>query len=128
MRAQLALFRLVPIISRRFEQDISAVSSVFAYHVKGGLIEDANIAMGGVAATPLRLADCETALKGEHLTTEVPPAAIEAIQASTRPLTDVRASEQYRRQIAINLIRRFHVEIAADEPVRVHSRASGARL
>ena len=115
-------------ISRRFEQDISAVSAVFAYRMNGGLIQNARVAMGGVAATPLRLADCETALKGERLTTEVPPAAIEAMQASIRPLTDVRASEQYRRQIAINLIRRFHVEIAADEPVRVHSRASGARL
>ena len=115
-------------ISRRFEQDISAVSSVFAYHMKGGLIEDVNIAMGGVAATPLRLADCEAALRGERLTTKVPPAVIEAMRASIRPLTDVRASERYRRQIAINLIRRFHVEIAADEPVRVHPRTSGARL
>jgi xanthine dehydrogenase small subunit len=86
-----------------------------------GRIETARIAFGGMAGTPKRAARAETALEGQPFVRETFEAAAMATADDFTPLTDWRASADYRRMVAANLIRRFWLEQTADvESVRIH--------
>jgi xanthine dehydrogenase small subunit len=108
-------------VSRRIDQDISAVCGAFAITFGGAEVATSRVAFGGVAATPVRLKACEAALLGTTLTSTPSREALAAIEASIKPLSDVRASADYRMRIATNLLRRTHMEIAGVEPTRVHA-------
>jgi xanthine dehydrogenase small subunit len=106
-------------VTRRVDQDISCVCAAFAVRLDGGSVVDARVGYGGVGPTPLRLIDCEQALVGAKLGFEPPTQALDAVSAGVAPIGDVRASETYRRQVSCNLLRRFFLDIAGDEPVRL---------
>ena len=98
-------------LSKRNEQDISAVCLGIAVDVDGsGLIVDARIAYGGMAATPKRAAAAEASLRGQPWSAAAFDAAIAALAADFSPLSDMRASSAYRLRSAGNLLRRFHLE------------------
>ncbi len=94
-------------VSRRFDEDISAVMGAFRFDLDGRRVTVARVAYGGMAATPKRAAACEAALVGVDL--DQPStwgAAIAAIAADFQPLSDMRASAAYRLTVAANLVQR----------------------
>jgi len=97
-------------ISKRFDQDISAVCAAFALRLEGGRVRDIRIGLGGVAATPVRARHTEAALRGRPWTEATVAAALPAIALDCSPLTDLRASREYRLRVARNLLRKFHLE------------------
>ncbi|MCW5760081.1 MAG: xanthine dehydrogenase small subunit, partial [Phenylobacterium sp.] len=97
-------------LSKRFDQDISAVCLGLSVGVEGGRVTDARIAFGGMAATPKRAAACEAALAGRPWTRETVEAAVAALAGDFAPITDMRASAAYRLEAARNLVRRAFLE------------------
>ncbi|MGF1619783.1 MAG: xanthine dehydrogenase small subunit [Rhodomicrobiaceae bacterium] len=97
-------------ISKRFDQDISAVCGCFNISVKNGMVANARIAFGGMAGVPKRARAVEAALVGRPWTEETVAAAIPAFEADFEPLTDMRGSAAYRMLAAKNLLRKYHAE------------------
>ena len=98
-------------ISKRFDQDISAVLGAFflSFH-EDGSIERARLAFGGMAGVPKRAADAEKALTGRKWTAEAMADARMAIAEDFTPLSDMRGSAWYRSTVAANLLNRFFEE------------------
>ncbi|MGJ8585264.1 MAG: xanthine dehydrogenase small subunit [Marinosulfonomonas sp.] len=97
-------------ISKRFDQDISAVCGCFSIGVSDGVVTQAHIAFGGMAGIPQRALAVETALVGQDWTTETVQAAMELFKNDYRPMTDMRASAEYRLETARNLLMRYYLE------------------
>jgi len=97
-------------ISKRFDQDISAVCGAYRIVVANAAVVEARVAYGGMAATPKRAAACEQALEGRPWSEATIHAAMRALDGDYTPLTDMRASAAYRRQVARNLLYRFWLE------------------
>jgi len=97
-------------VSKRFDQDISAVCAAFAVQVEDGRICGARLAFGGMAAVPARGHGAESALIGAAWTRSSIEAAAAALTADFQPLSDLRASTSYRLHCAANLLRRFYFE------------------
>lgn len=104
--AQLAAYK----ISKRRDSDISSVAAGFAITVDGGMITDARIAFGGMAGVPKRAAGAEAALRGQPFAEAAFDAAARAVADDFTPLSDMRASAEYRATVAANLFRRFWLE------------------
>ena len=94
-------------LSKRRDEDISAVAAGFALTITDGTITEARLAFGGMAATPKRAAQTEAALKGEPFTLDTLQTAAKALPQDFTPLTDMRASAEYRMTAAQNLLTRF---------------------
>ncbi|MCF8505944.1 MAG: xanthine dehydrogenase small subunit [Caulobacter sp.] len=105
-------------LSKRFDQDISAVCGGFALTIKDGVVENARIAFGGLAATPKRARACEAALIGKFWTEGTVEAAAPALEQDFQPIDDMRASAAYRLAAAQNLLRKQFAE-STGTPVRV---------
>jgi xanthine dehydrogenase small subunit len=97
-------------ISKRFDQDISAVCAAFAVVVDSGTVRSARVAFGGMADTPKRASACEAALVGKPWDRASCERAAAALAQDYTPLTDMRASAGYRLTVAQNLLRKFHLE------------------
>jgi xanthine dehydrogenase small subunit len=97
-------------LSKRFDQDISAVCAAFAVTIKSQRVLEARIAFGGMAATPARARSTEVALVGQAWSADSIEGAAAALAEDFQPLTDMRASSGYRLQAAANLLRRFFLE------------------
>ncbi|MDF3606395.1 xanthine dehydrogenase small subunit [Paracoccus sp. DMF-8] len=99
-------------VSKRAHSDITATAAAFRIRVDGGVIRDARLAYGGMAGTPKRASGAEAALIGQPFTRATFEAAAIAAESDFQPLSDWRASADYRRRLAGNLIRRFWLEQA----------------
>lgn len=97
-------------LSKRFDQDISAVCGAFALTIDGGVVTSARIAFGGMAGTPKRATACEAALIGQPWTEATIEAAQAAIDTDYIPLSDMRASAAYRSLAARNMLRKVFIE------------------
>ena len=107
-------------ISKRRDEDISAVCAAFRLRLEGGRVTQARLAFGGMAATPRRAAAAEAALVGQPWDAASVKAAAAALAGDFTPLSDWRASAQYRATVAANLLQRFHLETTApDIPARL---------
>ncbi|MDI3336578.1 xanthine dehydrogenase small subunit [Defluviimonas aestuarii] len=96
-------------LSKRFDQDISAVCGCFDIELNGSKVENARIAFGGMAGIPKRASAVEAALTGRDWTLATIEAALPAFATDFTPLTDMRASAAYRLETAQNmLLRYFH--------------------
>ncbi|NJM83503.1 MAG: xanthine dehydrogenase small subunit [Tabrizicola sp.] len=96
-------------ISKRFDQDISALCGCFNVTVDAGIVTAARVAFGGMAGIPKRASATEAALIGKPWTRATAAAAAEAMALDFSPLSDMRASALYRMTAARNLvIRYFH--------------------
>jgi xanthine dehydrogenase small subunit len=105
-------------VSKRYDQDISAVCAAFAIRLDDAArVTDARIAFGGMAATPKRAASTEAALIGQDWTEASVHAAMNALDSDFQPLTDMRASSAYRAKVARNVLLRFYLETRADTPL-----------
>jgi xanthine dehydrogenase small subunit len=83
-------------ISKRRFDDISSVAIAFALDIRDGVVTDARIGLGGVAATPLRARSTEAALVGRPWSIATVRAASAALRAEGTPMSDHRASSEYR--------------------------------
>jgi xanthine dehydrogenase small subunit len=97
-------------VSKRFDQDISAVLGCFDIRTDQGLITRASIAFGGMAGIPKRARAVEQALIGRAMTPEGVAAALPAFAQDFQPLSDMRASAAYRMRVAQNLLTRLALE------------------
>jgi xanthine dehydrogenase small subunit len=97
-------------IGKRYDQDIAAVCGAFAIGLRDGRVASARVAFGGMAATPRRAPACEQALAGAAWTAAGVAPAIAALASDFAPITDLRATREYRAQVAGNLLRRLLAE------------------
>ncbi len=108
-------------LSKRLDQDISAVLGAFHVIMEGDRIASARIAYGGMAAIPQRAHAAELALQGQKLTMEAVEPAVAALAQDFTPLSDMRASARYRLLAAQNLLRKFAAEQQTGMQIRVEA-------
>ena len=101
-------------ITKRFDQDISAVMAAFLFTVEKGTVKAARIAYGGMAATPKRALKAEAALIGKSL-----QEALGITLDDYAPIADMRASAEYRAAVANALLHKALLEAAGVEDTRV---------
>ena len=102
-------------ISKRFDQDITAVLGAFAIKVIDGKVAEFRAAFGGMAGTPMRAKKCEDALIGQVWDEAALNAAQLALTKDFAPMTDMRASKEYRMLVAQNLLTKLFIETNAPE-------------
>ena len=94
-------------VSKRRDQDISAVLGAYNVRVVDGVVRDARLAYGGMAATPARAPHAEAAMIGAPWSEATVERAAAALARDFKPLDDWRASAAYRLAVAGNLLRRL---------------------
>ncbi|KAJ55090.1 FAD-binding molybdopterin dehydrogenase [Actibacterium mucosum KCTC 23349] len=97
-------------ISKRFDQDISAVCGCFNITVTDGTVSEARIAFGGMAGIPKRATAVEDILTGAPWTEDTVAATWDAWAQDFTPMSDMRASATYRLETARNLLTRYFLE------------------
>ncbi|MGH6898972.1 MAG: xanthine dehydrogenase small subunit [Geminicoccaceae bacterium] len=100
-------------ISKRFDQDISALLGAFHVELDQGRVAQIRIAYGGMAAIPKRARACEQALLGQPWTEATVARGREALAHEFAPLSDMRAGAAYRLLAAQNLLTKFLMETGA---------------
>ncbi|HUH87396.1 MAG TPA: xanthine dehydrogenase small subunit [Pusillimonas sp.] len=106
-------------LSKRIDQDISAVCSAYALTINQGKVATIRIAHGGMAATSKRARQAEKALIGQEWSEASIAGAMQALDLDYQPLTDMRASDDYRRKSARNLLYRFYLESTGQADARI---------
>jgi xanthine dehydrogenase small subunit len=106
-------------LSKRIDQDISAVCLACAVSLEGGRIVAARVALGGMAAVAARAPAAEQALLGAPWSKEAFEAAASSLSQDFSPLSDMRASADYRLKGAGNLLRRFFLSYEPDAVTRL---------
>ncbi|MDH4059448.1 MAG: xanthine dehydrogenase small subunit [Aquincola sp.] len=105
-------------LSKRFDSDISGLAAGLSLTLDAaGIVRDARLAFGGMAAIVKRAAHAEAALRGQPWTEAAADAAASALARDFTPITDLRASASYRQRAAANLLRRFWLETRRDTPL-----------
>jgi xanthine dehydrogenase small subunit len=97
-------------LSKRFDQDISAVCGCFNIGVANGVVATARIAFGGMAGVPKRAKAVEGALLGRPWTRDTVLSVLHLFETDFQPISDMRASAGYRMQAAKNMLIRYHHE------------------
>jgi xanthine dehydrogenase small subunit len=108
-------------ISKRFEDDISAVCLAVKLQLSGQKITQASIGVGGVAATPARAGKTEAMLRGQAWTQATARRACTALCDEFAPISDMRASSSYRMQVLGNLMQRFWLESQGVQNINLES-------
>ncbi|MEM6615475.1 MAG: xanthine dehydrogenase small subunit [Pseudomonadota bacterium] len=100
-------------VSKRFDEDITAVLGAFAITLgENGIIDKARIAYGGMAATPKRATTLETVLVGKSPVDALTTVDINSVmQSDFKPISDVRASAEYRSTVSSNLVRKALMQL-----------------
>jgi xanthine dehydrogenase small subunit len=94
--------------SQRKDLDISAVGAAFRLQTnKSGQVTDAALALGGVAATPMRLPSVEKLLIGKKLDATVASVCVRELNSAIMPLSDVRGTAGFRRVLATNMFKTY---------------------
>ncbi len=97
-------------LTKRFDQDISAVCGCFYISVEGGVVTGARIAFGGMAGIPARAAAVEATLIGRSWDMGTVRAALPAFDMDFTPMSDMRASARYRQEAARAMLERYFHE------------------
>lgn len=101
-------------VAKRQTDDISIVAASFALQRDAqGRVAQLRLAFGGVAATPLRALAVEELVRGKPLDAQTVGEACERLRTAFTPLSDHRASADYRRELCANLFARFVAEHCA---------------
>jgi len=101
-------------ISKRFDDDISAVLAAFWIELEDDKVKSIRIAFGGMAEIPKRAKNCEDALLSQTLNQENIRLAQQALTKDFTPMSDVRASSDYRMKVAQNLIQKCYLELTSN--------------
>ncbi len=102
-------------LSKRFDQDISAVCGCFNIQIQDGAVANARIAFGGMAAIPKRAAAVEASLVGQAWTEDSVRAAMALMGHDFSPLTDMRAGQEYRLKTAENMLLRYYHDLDGND-------------
>ncbi len=108
-------------ISKRFDDDISSVCASFNFLIKKNIIVKANIAYGGMSAIPKRAPIIEKALINSVFSEDTFTKAKNLLDADFSPIDDMRASKNYRVDVAKNLMMKFFYEVSGKKNLRVNS-------
>jgi xanthine dehydrogenase small subunit len=108
-------------ISKRYDDDISAVCLVLNLTLNDGVVNDISIGAGGVAATPMRARQTEAALRGQPWSQAGVDTAMLTLRAEFEPISDMRASSSYRRQVLGNLLQRFWLESQGEQHINLEA-------
>jgi len=108
-------------ISKRYDDDISAVCLAINLQIDNGKVTRASIGAGGVAATPVRASKTEAALTGQPWTRATIQQAITTLRAEFPPISDMRASAAYRSQVLGNLLQRYWLESQGLQQINLES-------
>jgi xanthine dehydrogenase small subunit len=111
-------------LSKRLDDDISAVCAAINITVENKVVTDARIAFGGMAGIPKRADNAEKALIGQAFTEENIELACTALATDFTPLTDFRASKEYRTLSAQNLLRKYFVETESAQSTYTQTRVT----
>ena len=105
-------------ISKRFDSDISAVCAGMAIRLQGKQVQSVRLAFGGMAAIVKRAGHAEAAIAGQPWTEATVRQAQRALAQDFQPMTDMRASDAYRMQVAQNLIERLWLQTRPEQPLQ----------
>ena len=108
-------------ISKRYDDDISAVCLALHLTLDGDVVRDISIGAGGVAATPVRARQTEATLRGQPWSLANVQAAMLTLRAEFEPISDMRASSSYRRQALGNLLQRFWLESQGEQHINLEA-------
>jgi len=108
-------------ISKRFDDDISSVCAAFNLKIEKQKIINVKIAYGGMSAIPKRATYCEKVLLNSSITKEVIEKAKNALEKDFVPVSDMRASRNYRNVIAKNLLEKCFLEINGKKLIGIYS-------
>ncbi len=104
-------------VSKRFDSDISALCAGLAIRLEGDCVEQVRLVFGGMGPTVSRAALSEATLLGEPWNEATLALAQAALAQDFKPLSDLRATADYRLRVAQNLLRRFWLETRPHDPV-----------
>ena len=107
-------------ISKRFDDDISTVCASFNLLIKNNKIVKAKIAYGGISEIPKRATSIEKILDNSIFSKELFLKAQNLIKDDFSPIDDMRASRNYRIEIAKNLLMKFFHEISTKKNIRIN--------
>jgi len=107
-------------ISKRIDDDISSVCASFSLEIKNKKIKNIKIAYGGMASTPKRAINCEKILINKNISEENIEKAKKILEKDFKPINDMRASKNYRMEIAKNLLMKCFIEIKDNKLVRLN--------
>lgn len=108
-------------ISKRFDDDISAVCLAINIHIDNGMIVNASIGVGGVAATPVRAIKTEAACARQDWSKTTIDHLKTVLRAEFSPISDMRASSAYRTQVLGNLLERYWLESRGVQQINLQS-------
>jgi CO/xanthine dehydrogenase FAD-binding subunit len=94
-------------VGTRRAQAISKVVIALAYREDGGVWRDVRVALGSVAATPIRAAQTEAVLEGAAARSTVADHAAAVLARELHPIEDVRSTAEYRREVAARVLHRM---------------------
>ncbi len=112
-------------ISKRYDDDISAICVAINLHITDGMVTRASIGVGGVAATPVRAVKTEAALLGQSWTQATVQQAMVILRTEFSPISDMRASHAYRVQVLGNLLQRYWLESQGIQHINLQSYRPG---
>ena len=116
-----AEFMRVYKISKRYDDDISAICLALNLRIHGAKVVSASVGVGGVAATPVRARKTEAALAGKAWTQDTVRKAMEILRAEFQPISDMRASAAYRSEVLGNLLQRYWLESQGQQAINLES-------
>ena len=108
-------------ISKRFDDDISAICLAINLHIHKGMIVNASIGVGGVAATPVRAIKTEAACARRDWSKATIDHLKTVLRAEFSPISDMRASSAYRTQVLGNLLERYWLESQGVQQINLQS-------
>ncbi len=107
-------------ISKRIDDDISSVCASFNLEIKNKKIKSIKIAYGGMAPIPKRAINCEKILINKNISKENIEKAKKILEKDFKPISDMRASKNYRMKIAKNLLMKCFMEINNNKLLRLN--------
>jgi len=107
-------------ISKRIDDDISSVCASFNLEIKNKKIKNIKIAYGGMAPIPKRAINCEKILINKNISKENIEKAKKILEKDFKPISDMRASKNYRMKIAKNLLMKCFIEINNNKLLRLN--------
>ncbi|MDP6440835.1 MAG: xanthine dehydrogenase small subunit [Pelagibacteraceae bacterium] len=108
-------------ISKRIDDDISSVCASFNVELKNNKVKKIRVAYGGMANIPKRAIYCEKILLNSSLSDNIINKAKKSLEKDFKPITDVRASQKYRMEVAKNLLEKCFLEIKQKKLIRINT-------
>jgi len=90
----------------RVAADLAKINVSSVVIIKNGICQDARIALGGIAPTPIRARKAEALLRDSRLNEELIKKAAGIAANETKPITDIRSTKEYRKELSEVLVRR----------------------